>query len=387
MNNKIMKKLNSLWMLFLGLVAFSACEDDNGSNPTYKDPTTFVLNTPALATNVYDLKKSQAVELTCSQPDYAYPTATTYSVEISLESAYKEINEAGVAAPNYTILPTKHTSAKIAVNAKEMATAMFDLYKATVGGDIPSTPIPLYVRLKASVSSNGMGSIYSNIIHLPKVLCYNVSADLVLPTTMYIVGSMNDWDWEKSIEMVPLHSNPGKFWSVVYFGDKAEMKFNGKKETDGKEVGYSEGLVTEASIALADVKDANGNIGVGKPGWYIVVVTAQIDGKAMKYQLEFLAPDIYSTGDPSGGYDVFDETRRFTVPENGTDDFVSPEFVAPGELRMCIKLESVDWWKSEFIILGGKIAYRADGGDQERVSVAKGQRAYLNFMTGKGSVK
>lgn len=382
-----MKKLNSLLMLFLGLVAFSACEDDNGSNPTYKDPTTFVLNTPALATNVYDLKNSLAIELTCSQPDYAYPTATTYSVEVSLESTFKEVNEAGKAEANYLVLATKYPTARMNVNAKEMAVAMFDLYKASTGETIPLTPMPLYVRLKASVTSNGMGSIYSNVIELSKVLCYNTSADLVIPTSMYIVGSMTDWKWEKAIAMVPLHSNPGKFWGVVYFGAGAEMKFNGKKEADGKEVGYSDGLVTEASVALADVKNADGNIGVGKPGWYIVVVTAQIDGKAMKYQLEFLAPDIYSTGDPSGGYDVFDETRRFTVPENGTDDFVSPEFVAPGELRMCIKLESVDWWKSEFIILGGKVAYRADGGDQERVTVAKGQKAYLNFMTGKGSVK
>lgn len=382
-----MKKLNSLLMLFLGLVAFSACEDDNDSNPTYKEPTTFVLNTPALAANVYDLKNSLAVELTCSQPDYAYPTATTYTVEVSLENSFKDAGETGKAAANYVALATQYPVARMNVNAKEMATAMFDLYKAKTGEAIPSTPMPLYVRLKASVSSNGMGRIYSNVIELPKVLCYNTSADLVVPETMYIVGSMTDWKWENAIAMVPLHSNPGKFWSVVYFGAGAEMKFNGKNEADGKEVGYSDGLVTEASVALADVKDSKGNIGVGKPGWYIILVTAEISGKSMKYQLEFLAPDIYSTGDPSGGYDVFDETRRFTVPENGTGDFVSPAFVAPGELRMCIKLESVDWWKSEFVILGGKIAYRAGGGDQERVTVAKGQMAYLNFMTGKGSVK
>lgn len=382
-----MKKLNSLLMLFLGLVAFTACEDDNGSNPTYKDPTTFVLNTPALAPNVYDLKNSLSLELTCSQPDYSYPTATTYSVQVSLESTFKEVNEAGKVEPNYLTLSTTHPTAKMQVNAKEVATAMFDLYKASKGETIPLTPMPLYIRLKAVVTSNGMGVIYSNVIELPKVLCYNVNADLVLPETMFIVGSMTDWKWENAIAMVPLHSNPGKFWGVVYFGADAEMKFNGKNEADGKEVGYSDGLVSEASTAFADVKDSGGNIGVGKPGWYIVVVTAEISGKAMKYQLDFLAPDIYSTGDPAGGFDVFDDTRRFTVPENGTGDFVSPPFIASGELRICIKLESVDWWKSEFLILGGKIAYRGTGGDQERVSVATGQKAYLNFTTGTGSVK
>ena len=30
----------------LGLVAFSSCSDDNGSNPTLHMPESFVLNTP-----------------------------------------------------------------------------------------------------------------------------------------------------------------------------------------------------------------------------------------------------------------------------------------------------------------------------------------------------
>ena len=46
-----------------------------------------------------------------------------------------------------------------------------------------------------------------------------------------------------------------------------------------------------------------------------------------------------------------------------------------------------DWWKTEFIVLDGKIVYRGNGNDQERVKVAEGQKAYLNFTAGTGSFK
>jgi hypothetical protein len=54
---------------------------------------------------------------------------------------------------------------------------------------------------------------------------------------------------------------------------------------------------------------------------------------------------------------------------------------------MCIKLADIDWWKSEFIILGGKIEYRGTGEDQERAMGNAGQKAYLNFIDNKGAIK
>ena len=50
-----------------GLFVLTSCEDDNESNPTLTQPTTFVLNNPVITGNV-DLQKSQTVALTWSQP-------------------------------------------------------------------------------------------------------------------------------------------------------------------------------------------------------------------------------------------------------------------------------------------------------------------------------
>ena len=98
-----MKKIsNILLAVTFALPLFTACETDNDSNPTLNEPDTFTLNTPAYAANnVYDLKNAQTVELTCSQPDYGFPAATTYTVQASFEQDFIEATDESKA--NYTV--------------------------------------------------------------------------------------------------------------------------------------------------------------------------------------------------------------------------------------------------------------------------------------------
>lgn len=55
-------------MLIASMVAFTSCEDDNGSNPTLVTPTEFTVNTPSVGEALVDLKESKTVNLTWSQP-------------------------------------------------------------------------------------------------------------------------------------------------------------------------------------------------------------------------------------------------------------------------------------------------------------------------------
>lgn len=48
---------------------------------------------------------------------------------------------------------------------------------------------------------------------------------------------------------------------------------------------------------------------------------------------------------------------------------------------------TTDWWTREFIILNGKIAYRGNGGDQERVRVTAGNTITLDFKAGTGTIQ
>ena len=388
-----MKKLTILMLLLAGPLLWTGCGDDRDNNPVLQEPTGFNLDTPAQANEVYDLKNLSSFELTCTQPDYGYVAATTYRLQLSLEETFKEADEAAGTVANYATLSTAYIKPDLDVDAMEFAMALLDLWKASnENAELPETPLPVYIRLSATLSNNGMGQVYSNSIELPKVLGYNVEPPVSLPEQMFLVGDFATGNsWGKWVEMVPVTETPGKFWSVQYFGGNNSMKFNANPIWDGNQVAYSEGLVPSASQTYAGVSgvdDGSGgqNIGVQNAGWYIVVVTTALEGKDLRYTLEFLTPDIYLTGDPSGGWDSFDDARKFIVPE-GEGEFVSPAFVAGGELRICIKLPSTDWWRTEFIILNNQIEYRKNGGDQERVNVSAGQKAYLNFLNGTGRVK
>ena len=83
-----MKKILSMAALALtSVVMFTACEDDRDSNPSLTQPTSFVLNKPAVGEGVVDLAQSSAISLSWSQPegytDMEAPLVATYSIQLS----------------------------------------------------------------------------------------------------------------------------------------------------------------------------------------------------------------------------------------------------------------------------------------------------------------
>ena len=290
-----MKKIYSIFMMGLAVLAFSACESDRDSNPTLLEPDTFVLNVPPYAeNNVYDLENSEAIEFTCSQPDYGFPIATTYTVQMALDENFTEDNEEAGTKVNYVTLSTKYTSTKVNVDAVEFALGLVELWGIAGSGELPDTPITLYVRMQAALTSNGSGACTSNVIELPRVLGYKAEAPVTLPETMYLIGGFAESDWNTWLEMTPVTGSTGKFSRVITFGAGAAgtMKFNMNPGWDGNQVAYFDGLVPEESKKLADVSgvdDGNGglNIQIGNAGTYEVVVTVKVAGTKLAYTLDF----------------------------------------------------------------------------------------------------
>ncbi|WP_321479638.1 SusF/SusE family outer membrane protein [uncultured Bacteroides sp.] len=366
-----MKKINILASLLLGLTLFTACDDDRTSNPTFQQPTTFVLNTPAYATAVYDLEKSASVELTCSQPDYGFTAPTIYTAQVSLTNDFSTDGA-------YLTLPSTYTSAKMNVSASEIARAATNLALSNgkAEDEFPITT-KLYVRLKAALT-DGKGEIYSNAIALDNVRVYFALDPVVLPATMNIIG--DDLGDANPVEMVPVNGNAGMFWHIVYVPAGGKLKFNIAKTYDGGEFGTSATLVDNATAGLS----GDGDIVVANAGWYLVVVKSTIVNRDINYTVEFNKPTVYLLGETVGTWDLLGD-NKFTVPADGTSYFVSPPFQFTKEVRMCVKLGDLDWWRSEFIMFDdGVISYRGAGNDQERYVGSAGKKVYLNFMTGKG---
>ena len=181
--------------LFIALaavsMAFTACEDDK--TPVYQEPTEFILNTPPLASQYYELAPGGTVELTCSQPNYGYSAITNYSIEVALTDNFTT-DEDGNA--NYITIKAG-TTARMSISASDLATAICQLngindYASYPEAGIPAEPI--YIRALASLSGVESSAIHSNVIKLDQVKAYNpYSAG---GRQIYLVGNPQGWNIE-----------------------------------------------------------------------------------------------------------------------------------------------------------------------------------------------
>jgi hypothetical protein len=191
-----------------------------------------------------------------------------------------------------------------------------------------------------------------------------------MPETMNLIGvEFGNWDWNNCVEMIPVHSAPGKFWTVRYVADPANgFKFCALKEWNGDFTG----LGNDTGYTVA-----NGNCFVAEAGLYTMIV--DLNAGAVT-----IAPaQIYGIGDAFGGWT--EGANAFTVNADGTASIAT---TAGGNLRMYVETDGPgNWWHSEFNIYDGKIVYRAGGGDQEAVAVEAGKTVTLDFNNEAGSIR
>lgn len=389
---------NILLAAALALPLFTACDTDIDSNPILSEPDSFVLNTPANATNnVYNLGVAKYVELTCNQPDYGgFPLSTTYEVQVSLGTEFKEKD--GDTAANYASV-SSFPSTKIDLDAADLNSALIDLWTAAHEGEaVPTDPQAVIVRLKAMITgSDNRGVCYSNVITLPKVLLSN-SNTVSIPKTMFLNGSMLAADWSVWKSMAKVSGKDGEFWALLYFKANDRFKFGTKeKEYIGAD---SKGLTIndKASAGVGGVDDGFGgkNFQVTKAGWYVVYIKASVKSGNYVFTMSFYPGDVYVFGAANGGKLDYSDDWKFTVPADASGSFVSPAMASTGEVRMCVKTE-VDWWRTEFTIYKGNIFYREDNpvnsnwhddmGADYSLQANPGNVITLDFTKGTGSMK
>ena len=204
---------------------------------------------------------------------------------------------------------------------------------------------------------------------------YNITA--MNDPELFLTGSNYSWGgtW---VPLVPVHSTTDTFWKIIYLHANEEIKF-------APQAAWGNDFGSQATIndqAGAGITDNGGNIKVANAGWYLLVV---VNGSARK--LTILRPEVYLMGStaPVNNWTI-DSHNAFTIPTTDNGEFISPAIAANGELRMCIKLDTYDWWKTEFMVTtGGRLSYRGKGGDQAHVNVLTGQKVHINFTNGTGS--
>ena len=379
-------------LLLCSVCILTACEDDRDSNPTLQKPTpgSLVLNTPAMAANAtYDLANSSNLIFTLgSLPDYGFPAYTTYTLAVSLNSDMSHAVD--VATTPY---------AQFEVDAASLAATLTTM--ATDAGkndaDFP-LDIPIYFQARGAATQYAGNAIAgteiaSNVVSLSKVHLLYSLPPVTTPDNIYLVGSFNGWSWDTSLSMVQCYDGANVFWHMVWIDDSG-IKFNAEKAWDGGEVGFA-GLNSITGDLAGEIVDAGGNIASSNPGWYLMIITAVVDGRNIVYDAEFENPDVYLMGPvtPNGDWKELEDGTKLDIPTTLDGQFVSPAFAksVPGGdgdgVRAYVKIDGFDWWKTEFMVFGTDIIYRGAGGDQDRVAGNAGQKLYLQFANDTGEIK
>ena len=131
-----MKKIFSFALMLLGMVAtLTSCSEDRDSNPNIQTPTTFNVNTPALADQYIQLSATNKVNLTWSQPNYGYNTLATYAIQVGLVQEdgtvdwnVKETTDAdGNTVTENKFLETTFTNCNVNIPGEELARAINEI--------------------------------------------------------------------------------------------------------------------------------------------------------------------------------------------------------------------------------------------------------------------
>jgi len=386
--NKIFKLM--LLLAFSTLI-FSSCDEDRDSNPILPEQSslTIKLNDSEMQNTLVDLAHCDKIVLVASQPNYGFPVATEYSAEMSVNADMSDAVE----------LSTIATTPRLELVGNEVASQMTNLELAAgkTEADFP-LETKLYFRVKAGIKTpNGIVNgteVVSNVIELNVRLDFSLPA-VNIPSNIYITGQFNGWDWGTCLSMVPVYGTDNVFWHMVYI-DESGIKFNKDKAWDGDERGFN-GVKTISGTLASQIIDNGGNIASSAPGWYLMVVSAAVEGRNIVYDVAFEKPEVWLMGvcisDDAWG--ECNPTALFSVPTGADGQFISPAFTTacPGGdgdgVRAYVKVPGYEWWKSEFIVGldGSNISYRGTGGDQARVAGAVGQKMYLNFTSETGEIK
>ena len=216
---------------------------------------------------------------------------------------------------------------------------------------------------------------------------YKVTVNLVnmtykvesaFPTALFMIGDgVGGWTWaDINLPMIPVNSHPNLFWEIVWLNGTGSFKFAPQRDWIND--------FGKSGDAVGGVYSKGGdNIPVpGVAGYYMVVVDLTAN------KIAIADPKVYLIGNTIGSWDTGNPNGLFNV-DNTNEVVTITKTLAADDIRMYAWHPwFTDWWQSEFIILGGKIAFRGTGGDQERVGVSAGSHTVnLNFKTGDGVIQ
>lgn len=187
-----MKKSYIFATLAVAAMGFTSCEADK--EPVYSAPTEFVLNIPPMSDQTVYLQAGDAVNFTCTQPNYGVSLVTNYAIDVTLDEEFIEETEDQKA--NYvTLNPMVANQANFDISAEALSTALLGFIGIDSYASYPEEGVETFadVRFRAHAWLTGIegSSIYSNTVTLAGVDVINPFP--AEPRLVYLVGNPNGW--------------------------------------------------------------------------------------------------------------------------------------------------------------------------------------------------
>lgn len=342
-------------LLALGFVAFTACEDDRDSNPTLTQPTTFVLNEPAI-TGYVDMEQTATVALTWSQPtpynNFNAPVVPTYTVQVSptgqFTKAFDENVEDNAGADFVNVNETYSSGKEANINMQNLNRQLLQL----CGWTEATTPdkLPLSVRVKSAVrdaSFNEYGVVYSNVVTLNTVPYY-VELKPADPEIWWLIGADiadGSWGGDMGKCVIPMQTMDGAEYDsktgdgeiqwIGYLGGSG-FKLRGALD-DGWATQWGQG---DAFGSYKKNDGGSGNITVPAPGLYKVTLNTKNDDLTIE-AYDGSAP-VFSGMAISGSFNGWGDTpmNPCSTGWENHDWYLSYTFAAGDE----VKIKQADSW-------------------------------------------
>ncbi len=351
-------------MAAAGLFFLTSCEDDNESNPTIAQPTTFVLNQPAINGNI-DLEKSSIVTLTWSQPtpynDFNAPVVPTYTVEVSPTGSFNKAFDANAedntGADFFALDETYSSGNNVELNAETLDRMLIQLNGWNEASKVPSL-IDLYFRVKAAIrdaSFREYNPIYSNVVSM-KTIPYYIELKPADPAIWWLIGADiadGSWGGDMAKCVIPLQTldgaeydkktGEGEIQWIGYLGGNG-FKLRGALDDNwAAQIGQNDGGYVKND-------GGSGNITVGEAGLYKVTLnTAELakakDGEnttALKIEKYESTAPVFDGMAISGSFNGWGDTPM-TPCSTGWENhdwYISYTFAAGDE----VKVKQADSW-------------------------------------------
>ena len=305
--------------MLCGLAVFASCDDDRENNPTLQTPTTFKLNTPVYSETNVDLRSTDSLSFSWSQPAYGFPVAANYEMQFSPENKWTVSVDEAIADESGKTIPTYGSAGGVksvvnsSVMSKDLATIL-ERCEQWKDDAVPETQT-VYARCMAVFSGD---TIYSNTVSFT-VTPYYVELKNAAPNYWYLIGScIGDGKWTNSAEalgtsVIPLYPITGQTYDAKT-GDGV-LSWTGYLTTDGFKMVHVLGSWDEQ----AGSKDGgivwndggSSNISVPENGIY----TVKLDTKTQNLTIEKYSEAVkdYTTMFITGDFDSWKVATGMTA--------------------------------------------------------------------------